>query len=84
MPKIILDKKTEEFKGNPLTAFEKLGIQFSCHTGICGICKIKVKKGMENINKKSESEEDFPLDDNERLACQCNKIKGDIEIKNAA
>lgn len=83
MPQIILNKKTEKIKGNPLTAFEKLGIQFSCHTGICGTCKIRIKKGIENINIKSESEEYFPLDQNERLACQCKKIKGDIEIENA-
>ena len=83
MVKIILGKKFEEIKGNPMDAFEKVGVNFDCHTGICGVCKIKVKSGMKNINPKTDSEMDFPLDSDERLACQCQKIKGDITIENA-
>ncbi|PIO01426.1 ferredoxin, partial [Candidatus Pacearchaeota archaeon CG09_land_8_20_14_0_10_30_9] len=51
-----------------------------CCGGICGTCKIKVLKGIENINPKTEEEMEFQLEKNERLACQCHKIKGDIEI----
>jgi ferredoxin len=81
---IKLGKNKIEIKGNSNieSAFEQLDIPFSCHTGICGICKIKIKKGEKNINPKTDSELDYPLEENERLACQCNKIKGDIEIEN--
>jgi len=83
MAEIIFEGKTIEVGKNPIESFEKLGINFDCQGGTCGICKIKVLRGMENINPKTESEENFPLEDNERLSCQCNKITGDIEIKNA-
>jgi len=84
MVKIKLDKKSVDLSldENPIDKFQELGINFSCSSGICGICKIKVKKGMKNINHKTEEEGVFPLGENERLACQCQKIKGDIEIDN--
>jgi len=84
MPKIKLNKKSVDLTlgENPIEKFEELGVNFSCSSGICGICKIKIKKGMKNINKKTEAEEVFPLEENERLACQCQNIKGDIEIDN--
>lgn len=82
MVKIILDKKSVEVGKNPLDAFEELGINFDCKGGTCGLCRVKVLKGMENINPKTEAEENFPLEDNERLSCQCYKITGEIKIKN--
>ncbi|MCR4327715.1 MAG: (2Fe-2S)-binding protein [Nanoarchaeota archaeon] len=83
MPKIILNEKEIDFEEdiNPYLEFEKLGVDFSCHNGVCGTCKIKVLKGMENINPKTEMEEEFPLDEDERLACQCHKLKGNVEAK---
>ncbi|PJE81891.1 ferredoxin [Candidatus Pacearchaeota archaeon CG10_big_fil_rev_8_21_14_0_10_32_42] len=83
MPKIKFNDKEAEVPedANPYETFEKLGIDFSCHNGICGTCKMKVKEGMENINSKTEMEEEFPLSENERLACQCHKLKGDIKIE---
>lgn len=84
MVKITYDRKSAEVGENPIEAFEKLGINFDCKGGTCGLCRIKVLKGMENINPKTEAEENFPLEENERLSCQCHKITGDIEIKNAA
>ena len=67
---------------NPRTSFENLGIAFSCSSGVCGTCKIKINEGNENINEKTEEEEDYPLREDERLACQCEKISGDIEFEN--
>jgi len=83
MPKITLNGKEIEFPKdeNPYSEFEKLGMDFSCHNGVCGTCKMKVLKGMENINQKTEMENEFPLDDNERLGCQCHKITGDIVVE---
>ena len=83
MVKITLGKKSEEVKDSPIDAFEKIGVNFDCQSGTCGLCKIKVLEGMKNINQKTEAEDDFPLEDEERLACQCHKITGDIKIENA-
>jgi len=66
---------------NPYDKFEKLGVEFGCCNGICGTCKVKVKEGMKNFSPKTEEEEEFPLEDNERLACQCHKLSGDIEVE---
>ena len=83
MPKIKLnDKEIEVPEGeNPYSKFEKLGMDFSCFNGICGTCKMKVTKGMENINPKTEEEDEFPLNDDERLGCQCSRLKGNIEVE---
>ena len=83
MSKIKLNgKETEIFENeNPYSKFEELGVNFSCFNGICGTCKMKVKKGMENINPKTEEEGEFPLAEDERLACQCHKLKGDIGVE---
>ncbi len=85
MPEMSLNGKKEEFSidEHPSSKFENLGVEFNCHNGMCGTCKIKIKKGTENISERTEEENDFPLDENERLACQCHRIKGDIEIENA-
>jgi len=55
-------------------------INFGCRIGTCGVCKITIKKGLKNINKKNEEEEELTEHQNERLACQCI-VKGDIEIE---
>lgn len=83
MPKVKINgKEIEVPEGeNPYEYFEKMGIDFSCHNGICGTCKVKVLEGMDKINSKTEMEEEFPLDENERLACQCHKLKGDIILE---
>ena len=83
MPKITVNGKTAEIAEgeNPSDTFEKLGMDFSCYNGICGTCKMKVKSGMENINEKTEEEEEFPLEEGERLGCQCHKLTGDIEVE---
>ena len=81
--KITFNDKTAEIPDdeNPYDTFEKLGMEFSCFNGICGTCKMKVNKGMGNINPKTEEENEFPLDDDERLGCQCSRLKGDIEVE---
>lgn len=83
MPKITLNNKKIEFqKGeNPYETFEKLGMNFSCFNGICGTCKMRVVNGMENLNPKTEEENDFPLEDDERLGCQCFKLNGDVKVE---
>jgi ferredoxin len=83
MPKIKFNDKDAEIQEgeNPHETFEKLGMDFSCENGVCGTCKMKVLSGMENINQKTDEENDFPLDDDERLGCQCRELAGDVEIE---
>lgn len=68
---------------DPLITYSRLGVGFNCRKGECGTCKIRVIKGKENINFLTEQERNFGLLKNERLACQCRELKGDIEFKNA-
>ncbi len=79
MPKVEAKGNSVQAKeGEDLTrAAEILGVPFGCYSGICGICKISVIKGKENLSPKTAHEE--ILDEGERLACQC-KVHGDIEI----
>jgi ferredoxin len=56
------------------------GFFFSCNSGVCGICKAKVLKGMDNLNSLTEEEEFFGLEENERLLCQCKIKQGTVEI----
>ncbi|ENZ7728620.1 MULTISPECIES: 2Fe-2S iron-sulfur cluster-binding protein, partial [Klebsiella] len=51
-------------------------MRFGCKTGNCGLCRVKVLSGMENITGKTLKEKRlFKLlgieDQTVRLACQC-------------
>lgn len=60
-----------------------LPLKFGCTKGNCGVCKIKLIQGQENLSKKTKQEIDTlaakQLDSSYRLACQC-AINGDIVI----
>jgi len=83
MAKIKTDAKEIEIPDNsPIAdACEQLGVMFSCRVGVCGICKIEIIEGMENLNPKTNEENDMGLADNERLACQCKIKTGTVKIK---
>lgn len=57
------------------------GLPFGCHAGACGACKHEIVEGMENLLPKNDSEQDFPLDDNERLGCQVGIRSGRVKIR---
>jgi ferredoxin len=61
-------------------AAENFGVPFGCSQGDCGTCIVEVVEGSDNLNTLQEAEKDFPLEDNERLACQCVIKSGDVEI----
>ncbi|MEA8826264.1 2Fe-2S iron-sulfur cluster-binding protein [Klebsiella aerogenes] len=51
-------------------------MRFGCKTGNCGLCRVKVLSGMENITGKTLKEKRFFKllgieDQTVRLACQC-------------
>jgi ferredoxin len=60
-----------------------LTIPFGCTDGLCGTCIVTVKKGKENLTKKTEQEKEtlelFEANEDQRLACQC-KILDDVEL----
>tara|TARA_Y100000310_G_scaffold339275_1_gene431469 strand:+ start:1040 stop:1294 length:255 start_codon:yes stop_codon:yes gene_type:complete len=58
----------------------EIGVPFGCEDGLCGSCIIKVEEGMENLNERNDKEEDMGLEENQRLACQCNIKTGIVKI----
>ena len=62
---------------------EKGGIPFKCGAGICGTCKCKIEKGLENTDAIKDrernhlSEADFAA--GHRMACQ-TFVSGDVSV----
>jgi len=62
---------------------EKGGIPFKCGAGICGTCKCKIEKGLENTDaikpkeRKHLTEEQFAA--GYRMACQ-TFLNGDVSV----
>lgn len=63
-------------------ACEEAGVPFACTEGVCGTCVIEIKKGKENLSPPTQEEEDFLGEGtcDERLACQCKIIQGEVSI----
>ncbi|MFH0875690.1 MAG: 2Fe-2S iron-sulfur cluster-binding protein [archaeon] len=83
MPKLKHKGKAEDILlGSAISdAAEKLGVKYGCRVGVCGLCKIEIISGMENLSEKTQEENDYELINQERLACQCTLEKeGDVEI----
>jgi len=83
MPKLIRKGKEIEIKEgeNLSSSAEELGIPFSCHNGLCGVCTSKVISGGENLTPLTKEEKELGMDSNMRLMCQCSIKKGDVEIE---
>ena len=62
---------------------EKGGIPFKCGAGICGTCKCRIEKGLENTDAIKDKErnhltaEDFAA--GQRMACQ-TFVRGDVAV----
>lgn len=83
MPQLKTKSQSVEVKDGAslVTAGKKLGIPFSCENGICGTCKVTVKKGAEHLSGKTDAEEAMGIDGKKtRLLCQCKLKGGDVEI----
>lgn len=84
------EDKTEDFRIREGMGFQALApedqspIEFDCRKSDCGICIVRVLKGMEHLSKPGENEKDFlnamRAEDDERLACQC-RIFGDVSVR---
>jgi ferredoxin len=60
---------------------EELGVQFGCEDGVCGTCIIEVEEGRENLSELNEKEKDMGLEPQQRLACQCKIMKGEVKFR---
>ena len=62
---------------------EKGGIPFKCGAGICGTCKCRIEKGLENTDAIKDRERNHLTQDDfaagHRMACQ-TFVHGDIEV----
>ncbi|MDD1783101.1 (2Fe-2S)-binding protein [Enterovibrio sp. ZSDZ35] len=90
MPKVTFSRTgnaVELTTGSSLIDLEDTGkseVPFGCRSAACGTCLIDVVTGMNNLNQRTEEEQDLLSDldmdgENRRLACQC-KIHGDITV----
>lgn len=86
MAKLKMENTQEEIElpdGSSIQeACEEAGVPFACTEGVCGTCVIQIKSGMQNLSKQTQEEEDFlghgcP---DERLACQCKILQGEVSI----
>ena len=59
----------------------KLGVLFSCEDGHCGMCRIDIVEGKENLSELTEDEDNMGMDRNTRLACQCKIKSGKVKIE---
>tara|TARA_Y100000034_G_C6850565_1_gene385854 strand:+ start:197 stop:460 length:264 start_codon:yes stop_codon:yes gene_type:complete len=85
MAKIKTDEKEVEIEDNSEIkeiCEDELETLIACSDGTCGVCKIEVLEGMENLNDINEKEKEMGCEGNERLACQCKIKSGEIKIKN--
>ncbi|MGE3808626.1 MAG: 2Fe-2S iron-sulfur cluster-binding protein [Gemmataceae bacterium] len=101
MPKVVIANEKKEIEvpegSNLRTEAQKAGVEIyngldkylNCRgNGLCGTCKIYVKKGMENVSPKSRIERiklalmfsSIGHEEEIRLACQC-QINGDCTIE---
>jgi len=57
-------------------------IEYACGgNGFCTTCLCKVKEGMENLDERTEREENMGItNDPDRLSCQA-KVKGDVTVE---
>lgn len=82
MAKLIIDGKEFEIPdGGKIDAVcEKVGVPFSCNSGVCATCQIEVKEGAENLSELAGEETDLGMDRTHRLSCQCSIKSGTVKI----
>lgn len=59
-------------------------IEYDCKEADCGICLVRVLKGIDNLSPITKREDDFlramRCDSEERLACQA-RVFGDVSLR---
>ena len=86
MPSIIFTKSETEFIFRDVISLLECreNMKFGCKTGNCGLCRVKILSGMNNVTGKTSKEKRLFKalgieDQSIRLACQC-KICGDVSL----
>ncbi|RNM05163.1 2Fe-2S iron-sulfur cluster-binding protein [Dickeya undicola] len=86
MPSVIFTKSEKEVTFRDVISLLECrdSMKFGCKTGNCGICRVKILSGMENITSRTSKEKRLfkalEIEDPDiRLACQC-KITGDVTL----
>lgn len=65
-----------------IDAGEDLGIPFSCESGVCETCKVKVIGGQELLTEPTEEEQEMDLEKDERLCCQMQiALEGVVQLE---
>jgi ferredoxin len=59
---------------------KRAGLVFSCNTGVCGSCQIRILEGSTQVTALTDEEKDLGLDSTNRLACQCAITGGRVVI----
>jgi len=59
---------------------ENSGIPFSCNSGVCGTCQIKILEGSDNLNALNREEIELSMDRHHRLGCQCKILTGVVKV----
>ena len=82
MAKLIIDGEEHDIPdGSRIDALcEEAGIPFSCNTGVCGTCQVRVLEGAEHLDELNDEEKDLGLDRETRLSCQCSIKEGTVKI----
>jgi uncharacterized 2Fe-2S/4Fe-4S cluster protein (DUF4445 family) len=73
----------EIFEGTILEHARKLGVEIASECGgigKCGRCIIRIERGTQCLNQKTELEKKHPLGEGERLACQARITKPETDI----
>ena len=76
-------KGIEAFRGSILDHARKLGVEIASECGglgTCGRCVVRVEKGAEALNEKTNPERDQELGPDERLACQARILNPDVDV----
>ncbi|MBU9844036.1 2Fe-2S iron-sulfur cluster-binding protein [Rahnella woolbedingensis] len=86
MPSVTFTKSETEFTFRDVISLLECrdNMKFGCKTGNCGLCRVKVLSGIENITSITTKERRLfkvlEIEDPDiRLACQC-KITGDVTL----
>jgi ferredoxin len=68
-----------------LASEERMPVVFGCYSARCGICRVRVLEGAENLGPRNEMEESLLGPDRgpeDRLACQC-RVHGPASFRSA-
>ena len=73
----------EAFRGSILEHARKLGVEIASECGglgTCGRCVVRIEKGAEGLNERTDPERTHDLEPDGRLACQARIVNPDVNV----